>query len=91
MKKNKFQSTKKNFHLADNDNLDKNDKYAKVRPFYDLVNESLKQFGYWHNDYSIDEQMILWDAFSEANHESEKCKIWIQEFRVSRIRWISVS
>ena len=55
-----------NFHLADNDNLDKNDKYAKVRPFYDLANESLKQFGYWHNDYSIDEQMIPYFGMHSA-------------------------
>ena len=30
-----------------------------MRPLYDLCNKSLKQFGYWHKDYSIDEQKMI--------------------------------
>ena len=44
--KNKFSMIKKYTHLPDNTTLDKADKYAKVRPLYDLTNASLKQFGY---------------------------------------------
>ena len=44
--KNKFYQIKKYTHCADNNNLDKSDKQAKVRPLYDIVNKSAKQFGY---------------------------------------------
>ena len=43
--KNKFRLIKKYTHLADNSQLDKSDKYAKVRPLYDIANKSLQQFG----------------------------------------------
>ena len=56
--KNKFKQMKKYTHLSDKTQLDKSDKYAKVRLFYDITNRSLQQFGFWHLDYSIDEQMI---------------------------------
>ena len=56
--KNKFKEMKKYTHLSDNIQLDKSDKYAKVRPLYDITNRSLPQFGFSHLDYSIDEQMI---------------------------------
>ena len=56
--KNKFKEMKKYTHLSDNIQLDKSDKYAKVRPLYVITNRSLPQFGFSHLDYSIDEQMI---------------------------------
>ena len=40
--KNKFRLIKKYTHLADNSQLDKSDKYAKVRPLYDTANKSLQ-------------------------------------------------
>ena len=35
-----------------------NDKYAKVRPFYDQLNEQLVQFGVFSKHLSIDESMV---------------------------------
>ena len=64
--KNKFSMIKKYTHLSDNTTLDKADKYAKVRPLYDLTNASLKQFGYWHQNYAIDEQMIPYFGMHSA-------------------------
>ena len=46
--KNKFKQMKMYTHLSDNTQLDKSDKYAKVRPLYDITNGSLQQFGFWH-------------------------------------------
>ena len=54
---------KKYKHFADNSNLDRQDNYAKVHPLYNLANKSLKQFGYWHQEYAIDEQMLLCYGF----------------------------
>ena len=57
---------KKYTHLSDNTILDKTDKYAKFRPLYNLTNASLKQFGYWHQNYAIDEQMIPYFGMHSA-------------------------
>ena len=56
--KNRFSAIKKYIHFADTSNIDIKDKFAKVRPLYDITNANLKKFGFWHSDYSIDEQMI---------------------------------
>ena len=43
--KTKFKTIKEYTHLADNSNLDRQDKYAKVHPLYHFANKFLKQFG----------------------------------------------
>ena len=55
---NRFMEIKKYIHFADNSTIEITDKFAKVRLLYDLSNASLQQFGLWHLDNSIDEQMI---------------------------------
>ena len=46
------------FHLADNNlNLDKNDKIAKVRPFYELMNKRCLKFRSNLQNVSVDESM----------------------------------
>ena len=52
--------------LADNSNLDRQDKDAKVHLLYNLANIFLKQFGYWHQDYAIDWQMIPYFGIHSA-------------------------
>lgn len=64
--KNRFKQIKRFLHLADNSTIDLTDKFAKVRPLYDLTNKSLQQFGFWHKDYSIDEQMIPYFGMHSA-------------------------
>ena len=44
--KNRFTLIKKYIHLANNEDLNKNDKFAKVRPLYDIANKSLHKFGF---------------------------------------------
>ena len=58
MSRSDFEEIKRYIHFADNDNLDTNDKFAKVRTFYDITNKTLQQFGFFHTYYSIDEQMV---------------------------------
>ena len=53
-----FRDMKKNLHLKDNSELDTNDKLSKVRPYLNLLNSKYKQFGVFHFNLSIDEQMI---------------------------------
>ena len=63
---------KKYTHISDNTQLDKCDKYAKVRPLCDITNRSLQQFGFWHLDYTIDEQMILYFGMLSAKQTMQK-------------------
>ena len=69
--KNKFYRIKQYTHCADNHNLDKIDKLAKVRPLDNIANKSVKQFGYWHKDYLIDEQMIPYLGMHSAKQTME--------------------
>ncbi|KAK9729882.1 Transposase IS4 [Popillia japonica] len=58
MSRNRFRDIKQNIHLSDNTNLQKEDKFAKVRPLFDLLNERFLQFGIFSHNLSIDEQMV---------------------------------
>ena len=57
MPRNRFTSIKRYLHLADNETLDQNDKGAKVKPFFALVNKKLIQYGVFSKHLSVDEQM----------------------------------
>ncbi|KAB0792570.1 hypothetical protein PPYR_14529 [Photinus pyralis] len=56
MSRNRFHDIKRNIHLADNTNLKKGDKMAKVRPLMDLMNQRFQQWGFFHEELSIDER-----------------------------------
>ncbi|KAI8121783.1 PiggyBac transposable element-derived protein 2 [Lucilia cuprina] len=58
MPRNKFLDIKKFIHFSNNFNLDKNDKKAKIRPLYEIINKKFMQFGIWEEDLSVDEQMV---------------------------------
>ncbi|XP_022175761.1 piggyBac transposable element-derived protein 3-like [Myzus persicae] len=58
MSRNRFDSIKQNLHLSDNDQLDKNDRFSKLRPLFDLINEKNMQFGVFSHNLSIDEEMV---------------------------------
>ena len=53
-----FEELKRFVHFADNYSHNTNDKFAKVRQLYDITNKNLKQFGFFHSYYLIDEQMV---------------------------------
>ena len=58
MSKNRFAEIKKFLHLADNTNLDQQDKMSKLRPLMKLLNSKFQQWGIFHENLSIDEAMI---------------------------------
>jgi len=45
MSRNRFCYIKKNLHLADNHNLDPSDKFSKLSPFFNILNQKFIQFG----------------------------------------------
>lgn len=58
LSRNRFRDIKRYFHLADNDNLDTTDRFSKVRPLLDMLNERYLQWGIFATHLSIDEQMV---------------------------------
>ncbi|XP_037937390.1 uncharacterized protein LOC119670695 [Teleopsis dalmanni] len=56
--RNEFRHVKRFLHIADNNSLDSNDRFAKVTPLIALVNKKFMQFGVFHEYLSIDEQMV---------------------------------
>ena len=58
LSRNRFDEIMQNFHLADNSNLDKEDKFAKVRPLIDKLNEQCLANYLPEQSVSIDESMV---------------------------------
>jgi len=58
MSRNRFEEIKKYLHVSDNSNLDKNDKFAKLRPYFEELNRKFLQFGVFSQKLSVDEQMV---------------------------------
>ncbi len=60
MRRDRFDEIMKFFHAADNTKLPKNDKYAKVRPLLEILNDNFMKYGeaFGPGNVSIDESMI---------------------------------
>ena len=54
----RFKKIKSYIHVCDNEHIDPSDKWAKLRPLFDVVNRKLTQFGVFASHLSIDEQMV---------------------------------
>jgi hypothetical protein len=58
MSRDRFKDIKRYLHFANNEDLDKADRFAKIQPLMDAVNGVLGQFGVFHQELSVDEQMV---------------------------------
>lgn len=58
MSRNRYYEIKKYFHVANNEEIDKNDKMYKLRPLMDTLNKKFSQWGIFHDKLSIDEAMV---------------------------------
>lgn len=67
----RFKIWKRYFHVYDNMQLDRRDKFAKVTPLNNLLNLKFMQFGVFLFSLSIDEQMI-------AYYGRHSCKMFIK-------------
>lgn len=71
MSRNRFEEIKKYIHLSDNSQLDKNDKFSKLSPFFNSLNKQYMQFRVFSHKLSIDEQMV-------PNFERHSAKMFIR-------------
>ena len=58
MSRKEFKDLKSFILFVNNNALDTSDSLAKVKSLYYTMNKDLKQFGFLHTFYSIDEKMI---------------------------------
>lgn len=58
MPRNRFEELLRYFHVADNNNLAKEDKFSKVRPLWNLCNERWVKYFPGDKNLSVDESMI---------------------------------
>lgn len=56
--RDRFEFIMSNLHTCDNDNLEKSDKYAKVRPLYDALNKNFFDNAPHEENHSLDESMV---------------------------------
>lgn len=58
MTRDRFDEIMRYFHLADNNRLDKDDKFAKLRPLFNILNQSFLKMFRHETHLSIDESMV---------------------------------
>lgn len=58
MSRKKYFDIKKYLHFNDNTTIDSSDRYYKVRPIYNLLNEAIQKFGVFSEHLSIDERRV---------------------------------
>ena len=58
MTRNKFDEIMQNLHLANNDDLDKNDKFATVRPLINLLNKQCFEHFFPEQHISVNKSMV---------------------------------
>ena len=56
--RNRFKKIKSYIHVYDNEHVDPSDKWAKLKPLFDVVKKQLTQFRVFVSHLSIDEQMV---------------------------------
>ena len=69
MRRDRFASIKQYLHLADNSNLGPNDKFAKLRPFFNALNDIFVKHSPETYFHSIDESMVPYFG----HHSSKQC------------------
>lgn len=77
MSRDRFSFIMSNLHCCDNDNLQANDKFAKIRPLLDALSVIFLDFAPFEENHSIDEAMVPY-------YGGHPCKQFI---RGKPIRW----
>lgn len=86
MSRNRYYEIKKYFHLANNEQIDKQDKMFKVRPLMERLNKNFLQWGIFHKELSIDEAMVKY-----FGHHSSKQAIRGKPIRFGFKDWMLCS
>ena len=83
MKRTRFEELMKCFHLCDNLQLRENDKMAKIRPFYEMINERCLKNRANLPNLSVDESMLPY-----YGRNNSKQRIQNKPIRVGYKMWV---
>ena len=78
-----FAQIKRYFYISDYENLEQDNKAAKVLPIYNALIKNLVQMRFWHDDLSIDESMVPYygrhsiKMFIKGKPIRFRYKIWV--------------
>lgn len=93
--RDRFSHIMKVFHVCDNDNLEKQDKYAKLRPLFNLLNTRFLDFAPLEQQHSIDEAMVPYfgkhscKQFIRGKPIRWGYKLWVGALRFGYTVWFS--
>ncbi|XP_030747121.1 piggyBac transposable element-derived protein 3-like [Sitophilus oryzae] len=93
MSRNRFEHILSNIHCCDNNNLDKNDRFAKVRPFFDKINSRFLDFAPIDEFHCVDEAMVPYfgrhgcKQFIRGKPLRYGYKLWVGASAIGYINW----
>lgn len=91
--RDKFDFISYNWHVCDNDMLDKEDKFAKVRPLFRLLNKKFMENAPLQEMHSVDEAMVPYfgrhgcKQYIHAKPIRYGYKLWVGTTRLGYINW----
>lgn len=91
--RDRFRFVMQNIHCCDNNNLNVDDKFAKIRPFVELINKKFLEFAPIEEAHSIDESMIPYygrhgtKQFIRGKPIRWGYKFWMATTRLGYIEW----
>lgn len=94
MTRNRYDEIMSCLHLADNRNLDKDDKFAKVRPLFEALNKAFLANAIHEENHSVDEAMVPYFGRHGCKQfirgKPIRCgfKLWVGATRLGYVNWI---
>lgn len=91
--RDKFEFIMSHIHFSDNTNLDRNDKFAKVRPFFNQLNQTFLANSFLEEDHSVDEAMVPYygkhgcKQFIHGKPIRYGYKLWVGTTKQGYINW----
>lgn len=91
--RNRFDFIFSNWHVCDNDKLDTGDKFAKVRPLFNLLNKKFMENAPIEEMHSVDEAMVPYygrhgcKQYIHAKPIRYGYKLWVGTTRLGYINW----
>lgn len=93
MSRNRFRYIMQNIHCNDNSILDQNDKFSKIRPLFNMLNERFINYAPIEEHHSIDESMVPYygrhstKQFIRGKPIRWGYKLWCGTTRCGYIEW----
>lgn len=95
MSRDRFTYIMTNFHVCDNTQLRVDDKFSKLRPLFDALNQIFQQFAPFEEFHSVDEAMVPYygghpcKQFIRGKPIRWGYKFWVGATRLGYIIWFS--